>query len=133
VTAMSLRSIVRFGLPALLLGAVALACSSNPSTAPLDAGGAAGTCPTASTCPTGGAPSYASVVQPILQEACIPCHSASGTAGYVETSYEDVYNQRSPILDQVYDCLMPPTNGPQLTSAQRVALTGWLECGAPNN
>jgi hypothetical protein len=121
----------RFLAPALLSCAVALACSSTPDK-PADAG-AAPSCPVAATCPDGGVPSYQTEILPILQEACLPCHSPGGTAGYNENSYEDVYNQRSPILDQVYDCLMPPTNGPQLTSAQRVALTGWLECGAPNN
>ena len=121
----------RFLAPALLSCAVALACSGSPDK-PADAG-TAPSCPAATTCPDGGVPSYQSEILPILQEACLPCHGPGGTAGYDESGYANVYDQRSPILDQVYDCLMPPTNGPQLTSAQRVALTGWLECGAPNN
>jgi mono/diheme cytochrome c family protein len=84
-------------------------------------------------CPDAGAPSYASEVLPIFQQACIPCHSPSGTAGYDESSYADIFGQRSPILDQVNGCEMPPVNGPVMTSAQRVAMTAWLECGAPNN
>jgi uncharacterized membrane protein len=116
---------------ALVLGA----CSSatSPSASEADAGGAGAGCPVALACSDAGAPSYAAVIEPILEQACIPCHSTQGTAGFYETSYTDVYNQRSPIFDQVTQCLMPPTNGPQLTAAQRVALSSWLECGAPNN
>jgi hypothetical protein len=134
VTRMSLPSFVRFFPLALLVAAIVPACSSaGSSSTPVDGGGGPAACTTASVCPDAGAPSYASEILPIFQEACIPCHSPSGTAGFDETSYAAIYSQRSPILDQVYDCLMPPTNGPQLSSAQRVALTAWLECGAPNN
>ncbi len=37
------------------------------------------------------------------------------------------------MLTMVVQGGMPPVNGPQLTSAQRAALTDWLECGAPDN
>ena len=117
-------------LPVALAGAVAIACSSSPADIP-DSGGA--TCVSAAGCPDGGAPSYKTQILPILQQDCIPCHSPTGTAGYYETSYADVYNQRSPMLDQVTLCAMPPVGGPQLTSAQQIALTAWLECGAPDN
>jgi uncharacterized membrane protein len=127
---MPLRSRALFLLPAVLAAAAVIACSSSPND-PADAGGS--TCVSAPACPAGGAPSYKTEIQPILQAACIPCHSPGGTAGYDESSYSDVYNQFGAILSQVAICVMPPVNGPQLTDAQRVALTAWLKCGAPDN
>jgi uncharacterized membrane protein len=105
------------------------ACSSSPA----DQGGAGSPCVVAPACPDAGAPSYASEVQTIIQNDCVPCHNPSGTAGFNETSYTDVYNQYGSMLSQVNGCLMPPANGPQMTNAERVALTAWLRCGAPNN
>ena len=78
-------------------------------------------------------PSYQADVVPILQRACIPCHSATGIAGYDESTYAKVYPQRSAILDQVNACLMPPAGSPQLTTQERIALLGWLVCNAPND
>ncbi len=37
------------------------------------------------------------------------------------------------MLDQLATCQMPPAGGAELTDAQRIALTAWLKCGAPNN
>jgi hypothetical protein len=124
-----LRSPSWLGFAAAIASGVVIACSGGSSggtTAPVS-------CTISQSCPASGAPSYATDIVPILQQACIGCHSAAGTAGYDETSYADVYAQRSPMLDQVSGCLMPPANGPQLSAAQRIALTAWLECGAPDN
>jgi hypothetical protein len=44
-----------------------------------------------------------------------------------------VYSQRSSMLNQIALCQMPPPNGPVMSDAQRVAVTEWLECGAPDN
>jgi hypothetical protein len=78
-------------------------------------------------------PSYENEIAPILRNACIPCHSPSGSAGFDETTYAEVYGEYGSILSQVAVCAMPPLNGPPLTDAQRVALTAWLRCGAPDN
>jgi len=117
-------------LPALLAGAgaVAIACSSSNET--VDAGSG---CLSAPDCPDGGVPSYKNDIVPILQQDCIPCHSPSGVAGFDETTYADVYGQYGSMLSQVAICAMPPLNGPQLSSAQRLVLTAWLKCEAPNN
>jgi len=119
----------RLSWVALVLGVIAQACSSSSDSA--DDGGS--TCSTAPACPTAGAPSYESVVVPILQSSCIPCHGTNDQGGFDSSSYTQVFNERSAILDQVSGCMMPPLNGGQLTATQRIALTGWLECGAPNN
>jgi hypothetical protein len=135
----------------LLLG-VALGCSSAPipggpeggPEAGTDGGGEAGadsggdaarSCPSdlPASCP-GIKPSYHRDVVPILSAACIHCHSPTGIGGYSETTYADVYQQRSAILDQVYSCLMPPASRyGGLTIGQRETLLAWLVCGAPEN
>ena len=109
-----------------------VACSSSPSQ-PADGGEATSSCVSAPSCPSTGAPSYKAVIVPILQQDCIACHSPGGPAGYDESTYAQVASQASAMLSQVVTCAMPPLNGPQLDDAQRVALTAWLKCGAPNN
>ena len=122
-------------LPALLSSAAVVGCSTSSTEPPGATGTTAGAtaCPVAPGCPDGGAPSYQADILPIFQEACIPCHSPNGSAGFDETSYTEIHDQLSPILSQVNACMMPPLNGPPLSAAERVALTGWLKCGAPNN
>ena len=109
--------------------ALATACSSgNPvSNGTVDAA------PPAPVSCDAGIPSYANEIVPILKQDCIPCHSPGGIGGFDETTYPDVSSQAGNMLTMVVQGGMPPTDGPQLTSAQRTALTDWLECGAPDN
>ncbi len=118
-----------FAIAAVLAAAVVLACGSSSNDS-RDAGGSP--CVSAPSCPA-NVPSYKNDIVPILQNACIPCHSPTGNAGYDESTYEQVYQQFGSILDQVSLCQMPPLNGPVMSDTQRIALTGWLECGAPEN
>ncbi len=118
----------------LLLACVggAGSCSSIDSSDDLrDAGPAS--CEVAPACPEAGAPSYSGEIERILGQYCVACHGPGGTAGYDESTYAAVYAQFGSMLSQVAICAMPPLDGPQLTSAQRVALTAWLKCGAPDN
>jgi hypothetical protein len=79
-------------------------------------------------------PSYERDVAPILHSSCtLYCHSPTGIAGHSETTYADVYAQRSSINDQVNGCSMPPSNATPLTTAQRTTLLAWLACNAPDN
>jgi hypothetical protein len=135
---MTMRMFVRAVLPLVLFGAVASACSSsNGAGSAGDGGGGSGgegTCAVANGCPDGTPPpSYANEIAPILTAECLQCHGPGGSAGYDESTYAKVVAQRSPMLDQVNGCLMPPVNGPAMSAAQRIALTEWLECGAPDN
>lgn len=113
-----------------LAAIAAIACSSSSSES--GDSGAPSSCVVATSCPK-DVPSYKTDVAPIIQQACGTCHSPDGSAGFSETTYADVYKQRSSMLSQVAICQMPPLNGPVMSNAQRVALTGWLECGAPDN
>jgi len=114
------------------LAAITIACSSSSSSSGND-GGTNSPCVSAHSCPA-NVPSYKTTIAPILQTTCIVgCHTAMGTAGFPENTYAEVYNQRGAILSQVAVCQMPPLNGPVMSDEERIALTGWLECGAPDN
>jgi hypothetical protein len=79
-------------------------------------------------------PSYKNDVAPIFAMHCTLCHSPTGIAANApETTYADVFAQASPILDQVYQCGMPPAGYPTLTTPERLTLLSWLVCNAPDN
>jgi hypothetical protein len=108
------------------LGVLAAACGADLG----------GSCPNdlPAACPT-PAPSYATSVSFILGQACAAgCHEPGGAAADRPlVTYAEVYAQRSAVLNQAYSCTMPPAGSPQLTSAQRAQLFGWLVCHAPDN
>jgi hypothetical protein len=122
------------------IAVLAAGCStSSPSSPPpgMDASADAGPPPVClsdlpAACPT-PMPSYKTDVQPILATYCVTCHSPSGCCGYNEVTYAEVSAQASSILDQVYDCDMPPIGSPMLTTQERLTLLGWLVCKAPDN
>lgn len=89
-------------------------------------------CPAAPTACPPSMPSYEHDVVPIMQRDCIPCHSTN-TGGKDESTYDLASGQKSSILFQVNDCLMPPSGSPQLSPQDRNTLLDWIECGAPNN
>jgi uncharacterized membrane protein len=131
---MNVRSRLRFGSPACLGGVLAAAalCAACSSATPGESADSGSSAPAPLSCDA-GVPSYKSVIVPILQQDCLPCHSPGGIGGFDESTYADVSAQAGNMLTMVVQGAMPPANGPQMTSAQRVALTDWLECGAPNN
>jgi uncharacterized membrane protein len=85
-------------------------------------------------CPT-PVPSYSATVSGIIGQSCVSgCHTTGGVAqDRLLDTYQEVYSQRSAVLNQAYECFMPPAGSPPLTPEQRTALFGWLVCGAPNN
>ena len=86
-----------------------------------------------SSCPS-PAPSYSSTIAPLISAYCLVCHSPGGQEAVIPfTSYQNIYVERSPMLDQIYACNMPPSGTLQLTAQERSQLLGWLVCGAPNN
>lgn len=97
-------------------------------------GGSGPSCPNQSTvCPT-PAPSYAGSVSAIIQNRCASCHSPGGQeAAFPFDTYQQVFNYRGPMLNQLYACRMPPSTAQQPSSQERDQLVGWLVCGAPEN
>ena len=85
-------------------------------------------------CPESGAPSYAKTVAPLIAATCVNCHAPGGrqSSRPFET-YAHLYAQRSPVLNQLHACLMPPVDGPQLSDADKAIIETWLVCGSPNN
>ncbi|HVR60906.1 MAG TPA: hypothetical protein VMU50_03355, partial [Polyangia bacterium] len=84
-------------------------------------------------CPT-TPPSFASDVKPIYDSVCTSCHAPGGQMGSVPlTTYAQIFGRRTTELTQIYDCVMPPVNGPPLSDAQRTTLMTWFVCDAPNN
>jgi hypothetical protein len=110
-----------------------VACSGSSSSS----GGATGesSCPNdLPACPASSPPSYQTDVQPVIKERCTACHFAGSTIAKLDfTSYPSVYQNRGPILDQLYACNMPPSTAPAPTPAERATLLTWLVCGATNN
>lgn len=117
---------------ALLYLALAACPGPAPSTCP----------PRPMTCPS-PAPSYASVIGPLLQQKCQPCHYRGNPfyPVYFE-SYQDAVTFQINALGQLESCLMPRTNGgepdgavaPMLSDPDRATLEAWFgPCNAPNN
>jgi uncharacterized membrane protein len=98
-------------------------------------GGSGGSCPNdlPASCPS-SPPSYQGAIAPLISARCLICHSPGGQEQSIPfTTYQNVFAERSPMLDQVYACNMPPAGAQQLSSQERNLLLTWLVCGAPNN
>lgn len=116
----------------LLLGFFLVACSPHTADPAADA---ASSCPNdlPSACPT-PIPSYKDDVAFVFEAHCNSCHGPGGTAADRPLlDYASVYRQRSSVLDQIYNCHMPPAPERPLTAEQRAKVLGWLVCRAPNN
>jgi hypothetical protein len=101
-----------------------------------DAGSDPG-CPSVPATSCSPMPSYASRIEPLLQERCTPCHFSGGVEdSYFDfSSYANVSALRTQIRTEVSGCIMPPPTSAsgQPTMDERTALLAWLACGAPNN
>jgi uncharacterized membrane protein len=108
---------------------VAAACSSQGSS-----NGAV--CPNdlPASCPT-PPPSFAKDVEPVFERRCWPCHTGAGIAAEAHdfSTYDNIFADRSTILNRVFACEMPPADSAQPTPEERAALLAWLVCKAPNN
>jgi hypothetical protein len=122
------------------------ACSSASSPAPSEE-----TCPVlpmTATCPNPKT-SYTNDVAPIIASACKPCHFPGGVAvsvspGYNFSTYANVDNLETGILNELSNCDMPPIHGlaefgiapdsvPGITTAQATTFADWFACGGPDN
>lgn len=84
-------------------------------------------------CPA-SAPSYQTVIAPILAQRCQGCHYPQNPfSSVVLSDYERVFAARRTALTLVYGCRMPPAEGTPLSADERQALLSWLVCGAPRN
>jgi uncharacterized membrane protein len=131
-----MMKLILLGPVALLLVACGETSGSTSSTATGGAGGGdAGSCPNdlPASCPS-PAPEWAADVAKVIAARCAICHSAGGAAADKPlTDHADVFARKGAVLNQIHACKMPPEGATPLTAAERVALEGWLVCGAADN
>jgi hypothetical protein len=111
------------------------ACTGGDSSSSSASSSTGGACPEdlPAACPS-PAPSYAKDVAPVIQASCTPCHAPGGKqATRLLTTYDGAHANRSPMLNQIHACRMPPRDAPPLTPEGRAILLAWLVCGAPND
>ena len=92
------------------------------------AGGATGgaSCPNdlPASCPS-PAPQWAKDVAPVVASRCASCHVAGGVAADKPlTTYAEVLSRKGSVLNQIHACKMPQEGAPQLTAAERAAVSG---------
>jgi cytochrome c553 len=133
MTRASWRCLVIAALSTAAAAGVVAACS------PTSDSGAGTACPDLNTdCPS-APPSWSNDVQPILATYCLRCHGDGGVeqSQFDYTTYAGVYEHRSIMLTQVYQCQMPPSDAspPAVmpTTHDRQTLVSWLACNAPDN
>jgi hypothetical protein len=91
-------------------------------------------------------PSYASTIAPLIKTRCSPCHFPGGISSqiYDLSTYKGVQNAGTAIINELYDCKMPPVQGlpqysiapgsvPGITVEQASTLVDWIACGTPDN
>jgi len=121
------RSLFRLGGLLLVAACTTLGACQSASQSP----GCPQDLPTA--CPA-AVPSYQQEVAPLIARECATCHGPGGVESQRDLStYTFVYANRSPVLNQIYACIMPPSGAAALQSADRLLLLTWLVCGSPNN
>lgn len=91
--------------------------------------------------------SWETQVKPVIQSACIDCHSGDEADGSLDfdafESLDSVVDQRSlwkKIANRVRDHQMPPDDGPELNDKDRQLLLAWIDkklptvtCNHPNH
>ncbi len=82
--------------------------------------------------------SWVDAVQPILQSACLDCHTGDDADGSLDLSQfetvDQVVGQRrlwSKIASRVRDQQMPPEDGPELPASHRQQLLDWIDQTLP--
>jgi hypothetical protein len=125
---MSRHALLAVTACALVAFTFAAACSDEPEPAEF-------VCTPLPTECTGEAPSYASVIAPIIANNCSQCHYEGNPDG--DWPLDDlslIVDWRISIQEMLSDCVMPPRDsGVIMNDADREALNAWLVCGAPDN
>ncbi len=98
-----------------------------------------GACPNdaPATCPS-PAPSWATQVQPVVEQLCAlggQCHGAGGSAQTTLdfTTYAGVKRSSVTMETDLLSCKMPPPGALAPTLDERTTLLAWFVCGAPDN
>jgi hypothetical protein len=128
------RSVLLVAAVVLLVSCGETSGSTSSATGSGGAGGG-GSCPNdlPASCPS-PAPKWAADVAVVVEARCAICHAAGGAAADKPlTDHAEVFARKGAVLNQVHACKMPPEGATPLTAAERLALEGWLVCGAADN
>jgi hypothetical protein len=97
----------------------------------------AAACPPAAPSACSQTPSYAKAIAPLIERACVPCHSATGDAADRPlATYSDVELLETTSFVQINGCVMPPAEAgadAALTLQERTEILEWFVCGSPDN
>jgi hypothetical protein len=115
-----------------VVAGLVVACGGGSS----DDGSAAPSCPSVGSlsCPS-TPPSFASEIEPLVEERCYGCHGPGGVevASINLTSYGQIAKQSGTIAVEIQSCMMPQPDAGPLTIDQLKTFLEWIECGSPNN
>lgn len=129
-----LKQVWLFSLPLLAACGGVGEPTSATTTGSGGAGGSA-LCPNdlPESCPS-PAPTWKADVAPMIEDHCVTCHAAGGTAADKPlTTYAQLFSRKGGVLNQVYGCDMPPEGANPLSKAERLTIESWLVCGAPDD
>jgi hypothetical protein len=154
---MRIRTAAFCALALFTAGATLPACDDGRCSTVAHAGGAAGTATnagaggagagaaggaTGATCPPPAstvcvlpAPSFATVITPILDRSCNTCHVENSPDGvWPLQAWADVAAWSNLIIADLVNCTMPPaqSNTP-FPDGDRQLIFAWLACGSPDN
>ncbi len=73
---------------------------------------------------TSSTPSFSVTVRPLIQSACVSCHSEYST-------YAQISSSSSSIRSSIVSGSMP--KGTSLSEAQKNSIVCWIDAGKPNN
>ncbi len=85
---------------------------------------------------SGGVPSYAKTIAPMMAASCAMSGCHDGTtrvAGVALDTYDDVKANAEASNTTIQNKTMPMGSAPPLTDADRQSFDSWVKAGAPNN
>tara|TARA_B100001250_G_scaffold77103_2_gene63220 strand:+ start:1315 stop:1626 length:312 start_codon:yes stop_codon:yes gene_type:complete len=73
---------------------------------------------------------FIDLVQPIIEENCLDCHTESGVRPAILTTYDGVINAINDhaLKDEVVSFQMPPYGSPPLSDSDISIITSWIDC-----
>lgn len=119
----------------LLVPVVLLLAACGDTHGSTAGGGGALSCPNdlPASCPD-PAPTWTKDVAPVIAARCASCHATGGVAADKPlTDHAEVFARKGSVLNQIHACKMPLEGSTPLTTAERLAIEGWLVCGAPDD
>ncbi len=73
---------------------------------------------------------FVDLVQPIIEENCLGCHSESSGRPSILTTYDGVINavNNHGLKDEVVSLRMPPYGSTPLSDSEVNVITSWIDC-----